>query len=123
MLEQKGTNENKEVIGESNNTNNKSAIKDEELIELDDSKALTPTFGDTFKASLIDLIVIGVASTVIVFVVDALLKLSGYAITQKFQMTFVIFMVVMVLYMSIMESGKMSATVGKKTSGLFITKR
>jgi len=73
-------------------------------------------------ASLIDLIVIGVTSTILVYVADAVLKLSGYALTQKFQMTFVIFMVVMVLYMSIMESC-MSTTLGKKASGLFITKR
>ena len=53
---------------------------------------------------------------------DAILKLAGYAITQKFQMAFIIFMVVMVLYMSIMESGKTSTTIGKKISGLIITK-
>ena len=52
-----------------------------------------------------------------------MLRISGYALTQKFGMIFVAFMVVMVLYMSIMESGKMSATFGKKASGLFITKR
>ena len=113
MLEQKEVKQN--VIEELDDIDNKGTVKNK--------KAIKPTFVDTFKASLIDLIVIGAVSTVGVFVVDAILRLAGYAINQKFQMTFVIFMVVMVLYMSIMESGKMSATIGKKVSGLFITKR
>ncbi len=37
-------------------------------------------------------------------------------------MAFIIFMVVMVFYMSIMESGKKSATIGKKVARLIITK-
>lgn len=113
MLEQEGTNENKDVIKKLNNTDIKSVMKD----------GSKPTFVNTFLASIIDLIIIGVVSTVIVYATDAVLKLSGYAIAQKFQMTFIIFMVVMVLYTSIMESGKTSATFGKKVSGLIITKR
>ena len=77
---------------------------------------------DTLKANLLDLIVIGGISTIIVFLSDVVLKFAGYTITEKFQMSFVIFMVVMVLYMSIMESGKNSATLGKKIAGLIITK-
>ena len=101
--------------------------KDEEISEEScvccENKNAKPTFIDAFKASLIDLIVVGAVSTVGVFVIDGVLKLAGYAITQKFQMSFIIFMVVMVFYMSIMESGKTSATIGKKASGLFISKR
>jgi len=101
--------------------------KDEEFSEESgvscESKSAKPTFIDTFKASLIDLIVIGALSTVGLFVINGLLELAGYAITQKFQMSFIIFMVVMVFYMSIMESRKTSATIGKKISGLIISKR
>ncbi|MBZ9688135.1 RDD family protein [Clostridium estertheticum] len=125
MLEQKDLN--KSVIEESDDINNKSVGQKEELIDIDnqnsnDYKSIKPNFIDTFKANLIDLVVIGGISTVAVFVADALLRLAGYFITQKFQMTFIIFMVVMVLYMSIMESGKKSSTLGKKISGLIITK-
>ncbi|MBW9152177.1 RDD family protein [Clostridium estertheticum] len=97
--------------------------KDGQSVKSNSNNASRPTFLNTFMASLIDLIVIGVASTVVVFLADAVLRISGFALTQKFGMIFVIFMVIMVLYMSIMESGKMSATLGKKASGLFITKR
>ena len=133
MLEQKEVSEN--IIEELNDIDNKYEVKSEEVMDIDGKapcftcenskvdKAIKPTFVDTFKASLIDLIVIGGISTVGVFVTDAILRLAGYAITQKFQMAFIIFMVVMVLYMSIMESGKMSATIGKKVSKLIITKR
>lgn len=85
-------------------------------------KSMKPRFIDTLKASLIDLIVIGVISTGLVFIADSILRLTGYFVTQKFQMSFIIFMVVMVLYTSIMESGKSSTTIGKKLSGLTIIK-
>ena len=132
MLEQKKVKEN--ISGELNDIDNKATAQKEEQIQVDCSKqccaskesngnkAIKPTFVDTFKASIIDLIIIGGISIVGVFVVDAILRLSGYFITQKFQMSFVIFMVVMVLYMSIMESGKTSTTIGKKIAGLIITK-
>jgi len=108
MLEQKDVN--KSVIEESDHIDNKQV------------NVIKPNFIDTFKANFIDLVVIGGISAVTVFVADAILKLAGYAISQKFQMAFIIFMVVMVLYMSIMESGNKSSTLGKKISGLIITK-
>ncbi|MCB2288809.1 RDD family protein [Clostridium sp. CS001] len=132
MLEQKETNEN--IIEELNDIENKNTAKNDEIFEASDAKeylccehsnedkGVNPSFMDTLKANLIDLIAIGGISTVGVFVADALLRLTGYGITEKFQMTFIIFMVVMVLYMSIMESGKNSSTLGKKIAGLIITK-
>ncbi|MBU3159112.1 RDD family protein [Clostridium frigoris] len=115
MLEQEGKN--------ANNEDGQLAMKDEKLVKSNSNNASRPTFLNTFMASLIDLIVVGVTSTLVVFIIDTILRISGYAFTQKFGMIFVIFMVIMVLYMSIMESGKTSATFGKKASGLFITKR
>ncbi len=130
MLEQKDANEN--ISEKSKDIENIDLLKkDEEVAEgvnIESSvnpgvnKTLKPTFLDTLKASLIDLIVIGGISTAIVFIGDAILRFAGYFVTQKFQMSFIIFMVVMVLYMSIMESGKNSTTLGKKISGLIITK-
>ena len=132
MLEQK--NENKSVIEDSNDIEKKSVAQNEEIMvadgneecticeEIKVTKTIKPNFVDTFKANLIDLVVIGGISAVGVFVADALLKLAGYSITQKFQMSFIIFMVIMVFYMSIMESGKTSNTIGKKVAGLIITK-
>lgn len=129
MLEQKEQKEN--IIEELNDVDS----KNEEVMEMDSNEGCTtceisnadssvkPTFVDSFKASLIDLIVIGGISAVGVFVVDAVLRFSGYFITEKFQMSFIIFMIVMVLYMSLMESGKNSATIGKKVSRLIITRR
>ena len=127
MLEQKDVNKN--VIEESDHIDNKFVEKNQESMKengdiqnFNRDKTIKPNFLDTFKANLIDLVVIGGISAVAVFVADAMLKLAGYAISQKFQMAFIIFMVVMVLYMSIMESGKKSTTIGKKISGLIITK-
>ena len=136
MLEQNKEIKNENIIKNLNNTDNINLTKKEELNKqvgsnqvIDDKKNLTskqdknPTVLDTFKANIIDLIVIGGVSTVGVFAGDTVLRLAGYAIKQKFQMIFILFMIIMVLYMSIMESGKSSATIGKKVSGLFITKR
>ncbi|MBU3142394.1 RDD family protein [Clostridium sp. CF012] len=125
MLEQKDVN--KSVIEESDDINNKFVEKNEELMGVNnlntkEFKSIKPNFIDTFKANLIDLVIVGGISAVAVFGADALLKLAGYAISQKFQMAFIIFMVVMLFYMSIMESGEKSTTIGKKISGLIITK-
>jgi len=132
MLEQKGTNKN--VIEGSHDIENKSKGNKEEIVGVHVGKAdatiinskgnntKKPNLLDTFKANIIDLVIIGGISTIGVFVADAILKLAGYFITQKFQMSFVIFMIVMVLYMSIMESGEKSTTIGQKISGLIITK-
>ena len=124
MLEQKDVN--KTVIEGSDDIDNK--VKNEEIIgesvnnQTSEYIIKKPNFIDTFKASLVDLVVIGGISTVGVYIADALFRMAGYAITQKFQVAFIIFMVVMVFYMSIMESGKKSATIGKKVSGLIIKK-
>ena len=124
MLEQNKEIKNENIINDLNNKNKTidgaSGTKRENSKE---NKVIRPSFVDTFKANIIDLIVIGAVSTIVVFVADAILKLTGYAITQKFQMIFIIFMIIMVLYMSIMESGKSSATIGKKASGLLIIRR
>ena len=132
MLEQNETNEN--VIEEVKDIDNSNEVEgNEQIIEsvkeelsysenFNEEKSTKPSFMDTLKANLLDLIVIGGISTIIVFLSDVVLKFAGYTITEKFQMSFVIFMVVMVLYMSIMESGKNSATLGKKIAGLIITK-
>ncbi|MGH4138211.1 RDD family protein [Clostridium sp.] len=132
MLEQKEVNT--DVIEESDDIKNRSLGKNEEMVGVDENKmgdtfinskdndAKKPNLLDTFKANIIDLAIIGGISAVLVFAADAILRLTGYAISQKFSMSFIIFMVVMVLYMSIMESGKGSNTVGKKISGLTITK-
>ncbi|MGH4121170.1 RDD family protein [Clostridium sp.] len=121
MLEQNEVNkDNSEELNHIENevVENKEGIS--ENIKVD--KSIKPRFIDTLKASLIDLIVIGGISTALVFIADSILRLTGYYLTQKFQMSFIIFMVVMVLYMSIMESGKASTTLGKKLSGLTIIK-
>ena len=132
MLEQNETNEN--VIEEVKDIDSSNEVEgNEQIIEsvkeelsysenLNEEKSAKPSFMDTLKANLLDLIVIGGISTIMVFLADVVLKFAGYTISEKFQMSFVIFMVIMVLYMSIMESGKNSATLGKKIAGLIITK-
>ena len=115
---------NKDNSEELNNIENNEVVENQEGISENTKveKSIKPRFVDTFKASILDLIVIGGISAAVVFIGDSILRLAGYFINQKFQMSFIIFMVVMVLYMSIMESGKASTTLGKKLSGLTIIK-
>ena len=109
MLEQKDVN--KDVIEGSDDIEIK-VKKEEQIGEAINNQnsneyiVKKPNFIDTFKANIIDLVVIGAISTVGVYVADAIFRIAGYAITQKFQVAFIFFMVVMVIYMSIMESGK-----------------
>jgi uncharacterized RDD family membrane protein YckC len=122
MLEQNELN--KDNSEELNHIENNEVVDSEEGIteNIKVEKSIKPRFVDTLKASVLDLIVIGGISTALVFIGDFILRLAGYFINQKFQMSFIVFMVVMVLYMSIMESGKASTTLGKKLSGLTIIK-
>lgn len=131
MLEQNETNENtveevKDITNNEIESNGKVVESSSEEYPCcensDEEKPMKPKFIDTLKANLLDLVVIGGISTILVFLSDTILKFAGYTISAKFQMTFVIFMIVMVLYMSIMESGKNHATLGKKIAGLIITK-
>jgi hypothetical protein len=72
------------------------------------------SFIKNFSAVILDEAIIGIISIIILYIFEALLKLGGYSISQKSTMLFLIFVVVSILYTSIMETAKAGKTVGKK---------
>jgi hypothetical protein len=72
------------------------------------------SFIKNLSAIIVDEVVIGIISIILLYIFDALLKLGGYSISQKSSMLFLIFVVVSILYTSIMETAKAGKTVGKK---------
>jgi hypothetical protein len=72
------------------------------------------SFIKNFSAIIVDEVIIGIISIILLYIFDALLKSGGYSISQKSSMLFLIFVVVSILYTSIMETVKAGKTVGKK---------
>jgi uncharacterized RDD family membrane protein YckC len=83
----------------------------EEQVEISKPKA---SFIKSLSAIIVDEVIIGIISIIVLFVFEALLKLGGYFISQKISITFLIFVVVSILYTSIMETKKNGNTIGKK---------
>lgn len=78
---------------------------------------------DTFLASLIDVVLTGVVSTAILFLLDGILRITaGYYISAKISMLAIIYLIVFIIYTSIMESSKNANTIGKRAANLKIIK-
>jgi hypothetical protein len=76
------------------------------------------SFIKNFCAVVVDELIIGLISVIALYIFDGLLSLGGYFVAQKFGIMFIIFVVVSILYTSIMETGKGGKTFGKKLLNL-----
>ncbi|KGM94286.1 hypothetical protein Z968_11900 [Clostridium novyi A str. 4552] len=106
-------------MSEENNVNTK-----EEVTEINDKESYISkvNFKDTFTASIIDILVTLGMSIVVLFVIDGILRVTaGYYIVEKIQMTAIIYLIVSLLYTSIMQS-KSCDTVGMRVAKLKISK-
>lgn len=81
------------------------------------------TFKDTLLASVIDVVLTGVVSTAILFLLDGILRITaGYYISAKISMLAIIYLIVFIIYTSIMESSKNANTIGKRAANLKVIK-
>jgi uncharacterized RDD family membrane protein YckC len=76
------------------------------------------SFIKSLSAVIVDEVIIGIISVILLYILEALLKLSGYSISQKSSMMLLIFVVVSIFYTSIIETVKGGKTVGKKLLNL-----
>jgi uncharacterized RDD family membrane protein YckC len=72
------------------------------------------SFIKSLSAAVLDSVIVGIISIVVFYIFDVLLKLGGYYVAQKISMIFLLFVVVSILYTSIMEAQKNGITFGKK---------
>lgn len=106
-------------MSEENNVNTK-----EHVTEVKDKEGCISkvNFKDTFVASIIDILVTLGISIVALFIIDGLLRVAaGYYIVKKIEMIAIIYLIVSLLYTSIMQS-KNCDTVGMKVAKLKISK-
>ena len=97
---------------------------EEELSEklVDENSGKKPGFFASCAATISDAIIIAVLAYVLVYVVDFILrKAAGLYIVEKNQMLFLLYVVVSLLYVSILES-TLGFTVGKTVFGIKVAR-
>jgi hypothetical protein len=111
------------------NSNIENEIEDETKIQEDFEENNTVNienkvgFGDAFIATLVDIIATGLVSVAGLFIFDAILKaIAGYYVKDVIPMFIIIYLIVTLLYTSIMESSKNADTIGKRVARLKLVK-
>lgn len=80
------------------------------------------SFGDAFIATLVDIITVGLISSIGLFIFNVILKVAGYYVKDVIPMFLIIYLIVTLLYTSIMESSKNADTIGKRIARLKLIK-
>ena len=108
-----------------NNVEEKEILEEKEINEADEIEEVQKEIGEpkvsfikSLSAIALDEVLIGIISILLFYIFEALLRLGGYFISQKINMIFVLFVVVSILYTSIMEASKAGKTIGKKLLNL-----
>jgi len=87
-----------------------------------DNSGKKPNFLTSFAAVISDTVIIAVLAYVLMYIADFILrKVFGYYIIEKSQMLFLLFIVVSLLYVSILE-GRLGFTVGKTVFGIKVVR-
>lgn len=114
--------------GEVENTNieNGNTVNTENTNNQDNSTANIEdkvSFGDAFIATIVDIITTGLISAVGLFIFNAILEAAaGYYVKEVIPMFLIVYLVVTLLYGSIMQSSKGSDTIGKRVARLKVVK-
>lgn len=81
------------------------------------------SFGDAFIATIVDIITTGLISAVGLFIFNSILKVAaGYYVKEVIPMFFIVYLIVTLLYGSLMQSSKNADTVGKRVARLRVIK-
>lgn len=91
--------------------------------EVEVEEANKVSFKDAFLAVIIDVIITGGISVAGLYIFDIILKATaGYYVKEKVSVFAIIYIIVTILYSSIMESSKTENTIGKRASNLKVIK-
>lgn len=80
-------------------------------------------FVNSFISAIIDGAIVAIVAMFILFFGDFIMNFLGYKIGDKVGMFAILYIIVNVLYMSIFEASKKSATPGKIVSNIIVVKR
>ncbi|KEI04045.1 hypothetical protein IRP63_04365 [Clostridium botulinum] len=103
---------------------NKTQINTEDEVITNEENNLESkmTFKDTFVSNLVDILVTLGLSIVALFIIDGILRVTaGYYVTEKVQMTAIIYLIISLIYTSVMQI-KSCDTIGMRVSKLKINK-
>ncbi|MBB6697470.1 RDD family protein [Clostridium algidicarnis] len=89
----------------------------------DETKTEEVTFFDSIQASIIDQIVIGGASFILLMIFNFIMKLINLRVVDKMGVYVIIYIIVNIIYSPIMEKTKMNNTVGRKVSNIKLIKK
>lgn len=115
---------NNEEVAESKDNNEKSVeVEENNYTEIKDEPVDRISFKDTLLSSVVDAVITGTISVVALYIFDIILRsAAGYFVKEKVSLFVIIYLLVTILYTSIMESSKNGNTIGKRAANLKITK-
>ncbi|QGU95467.1 hypothetical protein GOM49_10530 [Clostridium bovifaecis] len=111
--------------------NNEREDMTEEIVEVDNMNKTDVeveavgkvSLKDAFMSTIIDVIITGAISIAGLYIFDIILKVTaGYYVKEKISVLAIIYLIVTILYSSIMESSKTANTIGKRASNLKVIK-
>lgn len=80
-----------------------------------EKKQKKDSFLKSLGAAIVDEAIVGAASVILLYIFEGLLRLGGYYISQKISMSFIIFVVVSIIYYTVTGTKK---TAGKRLLNL-----
>ena len=127
-LKIKDSNENEDMVDEvvedftMENSEKNNDVKNVSKKVINKDSERKPNFFASCAAAISDAVIIGVLSFVLLYVIDFILrKIVGVYIVDKNQMLFILYVVVSLLYVSILES-TLGFTVGKTVLGIKVAR-
>ncbi|KYH28613.1 RDD family protein [Clostridium colicanis] len=77
------------------------------------------SFKDAFMSSILDILITGAISIAGLYIFDFILRIAaGYYVKEKVSVFLIIYLIVTLLYTTIMESSKSGNTIGKRAANL-----
>ncbi|MBU5592712.1 RDD family protein [Clostridium sp. MSJ-4] len=102
-----------EKEGSLNNEDKNIKHEEKEIVKGKEEKV---TFFESIQATIIDQIVIGGASFILIIIFDFVIKFIGLRVTDKMGIYFIMYIILNIVYSPIMEKTKMKNTLGRKIS-------
>lgn len=92
-------------------------------IEAEEEKTNKVSFSDALISTIVDVLIAGAISVAGLYIFDIILRLAaGYYVSDKISAFAIIYIIVTILYTTIMESSRSANTIGKKAANLKVIK-
>ncbi|MBE6042902.1 MAG: RDD family protein [Clostridium thermopalmarium] len=111
------SNEEKNIVDVEFTAENEEITKEESVGNSDIISKVS--FKDAFMSSILDILITGAISIAGLYIFDFILRIAaGYYVKEKVSVFLIIYLIVTLLYTTIMESSKSGNTIGKRAANL-----